>query len=249
MTTLYVSPDAPLLARAAAEAVLVLHIGGGTVGMLSGAAALIARKGSPAHAMAGRVFFVSMLIMSGIGATVSPFLPDGFLNELPNTIAGLMTFTLVLTSWATIRRKDGGYGRIEIGGFAVALTVFVAGLIFVTIARNSPSGTIGSTPPQAFYVFALVGGITAASDLKVILSGGISGPARIARHLWRMCTALTVAAGSFFLGQQKMMPAFVHGSPLLFLPVFAPLALMAFWLVRVRFKSWYARPVRAVPAH
>ena len=249
MTTLYVSPDAPLLARAAAEAVLVLHIGGGTVGMLSGAVALIARKGGRLHGLAGKMFFVSMLIMSGIGATVSSFLPGGLLNELPNTIAGLMTFTLVLTSWATIRRRDGGYGGIEIGGFAVALTVFVAGLIFIRVATNSPSGTIGSTPPQAFYVFALVGGITAASDLKVILNGGISGPARIARHLWRMCTALTVAAGSFFLGQQKMMPVFVQGSPLLFVPVFAPLLLMAFWLVRVRFKSWTARPARAVPAY
>lgn len=234
MTTLYVSPDAPALVRYAADALLVLHIGGGATGIVSGAVALLARKGERLHRVAGTVFFVAMLIMSGIGACVSPFLPGGFLHELPNVFAGIMTFYLVLTSWMAIRRKDGGIGRVEIGGFAVALSVCIAGAMFVRMAMNSPSGTIGDTPPQAFYVFMLVGGIAAASDLKVILKGGISGAARIARHLWRMCAALTIASGSFFLGQQKFLPHFLHGSPLIFLPVIAPLLLMAFWLIRVR---------------
>ena len=39
------------------------------------------------------------------------------------------------------------------------------------------------------------------------------GAPRIARHLWRLCTALTVATGSFFLGQQQMLPKSWHGSP------------------------------------
>ena len=234
MTVLHVSPEAPALVRYAADALLVTHIGAGATGIVSGFAALSSRKGERLHRVAGTVFFVAMLIMSGIGASVSPFLPDGFLHELPNVFAGIMTFYLVLTSWMTIRRQDGGIGRVEIGGFAVALSVCIAGAIFVRMANNSPSGTIGNTPPQAFYVFMLVGGIAAASDLKVILKGGISGAPRIARHLWRMCAGLTVASGSFFLGQQKFLPASLHGSPLLFLPVFAPLALMAFWLVRVR---------------
>jgi len=49
------------------------------------------------------------------------------------------------------------------------------------------------------------------------------------------CFALFFAAASFFLGQQKVMPAFMHGSPLLYIPALAPLALMIYWLVRVRF--------------
>lgn len=61
-----------------------------------------------------------------------------------------------------------------------------------------------------------------------------SGPPRIARHLWRMSAALTIASGSFFLGQQRIMPAFMRGSLWLFLPVIAPLLLMVFWLIRVR---------------
>lgn len=245
MTILAVDPQAPWYIKAGADALLTLHIGGGAIGMVSGATALVARKGAWLHRRAGTVFFVSMLTMSGIGATVSPFLPTGVLKELPNVVAGVMTFYLVLTAWMTVRRGDGGVGRFEKAALAAPLAVCAAGAIFATMATNSPTGMLAGTPPQAFYVFLIVGAIAAASDIKVILRGGISGAARISRHLWRMCTALTVATGSFFLGQQKFLPAFLHGSPLLFVPVFAPLLFMLFWLVRVRLQRRASVPLAA----
>ena len=63
----------------------------------------------------------------------------------------------------------------------------------------------------------------------------------MARHLWRLSAALTIASGSFFLGQQRVMPVFMRGSPWLFVPVVAPLLLMVFWLVRVRRMPWVKR--------
>lgn len=251
MTILAIDPAAPWYVKGAADALLALHIGGGSVGMVSGFVALVARKGGRAHAIAGKVFFASMLAMAGVGATVSPFLPDGFLHETTNVVAAIMTLYLLITSWTTIRNREGRAGRVEIVGLGVALAVCAAALAFILIARNSPTGTIGDTPPQAFYVFLFVGGIAAASDLKVILNGGIKGPARIARHLWRMCVSLSVATGSFFLGQQKFLPAALHSSPLLFIPVFAPLVLMVYWLIRVRFAKRFkiAAPQHRVMAH
>ena len=70
MVILQVSPESPALIQGAAATLLYLHIGGGIVGLLSGAAALALRKGSRPHRMAGNVFFVSMLIMAAIGAGV-----------------------------------------------------------------------------------------------------------------------------------------------------------------------------------
>lgn len=61
----------------------------------------------------------------------------------------------------------------------------------------------------------------------------ILAPARLARHLWRMCLALFIAAGSFFVGQADEIPQALRG-PHLMVPPLAALALMAFWLVRVR---------------
>jgi hypothetical protein len=71
-------------------------------------------------------------------------------------------------------------------------------------------------------------------DFRVLRHGGIAGVPRLARHLWRMCLGLFIAASSFFLGQQQVMPAFIQGSPLLLVLAFAPLPLLIFWLVRVR---------------
>ena len=47
--------------------------------------------------------------------------------------------------------------------------------------------------------------------------------------------ALFFAAGSFFIGQQKVMPLWMQGSPVLYVLGLAPLAFLIFWLIRVRF--------------
>jgi len=206
--------------------------------MVSGAVALLSRKGERLHRIAGTLFFLSMLMMSAIAASVAPFLTDG---QRPNTVAGIMTFYLVATAWATVRFPEGSVGRFDLAALFVPLGVAVAGMMFALEAQNSPTGTIDGSPPQAFYVFMVIGTIAAASDFKVMVRGGISGAPRIARHLWRMCTALFIATGSFFLGQPKFLPAFLQGSPLVFLPVLAPLLLMGFWLIRVRLTNWFWR--------
>lgn len=242
MTVLEVPPGSPEWAFVAADIVLVLHITGGSAAMAAGAVALTARKGEPVHRAAGTVFFLSMLVATAIAAAVSPFLTDG---RITNTIAGILAFYLVLTAWTAARRQDGGVDRFAILGFFVALGSALAGVLFALEAQASPTGTIGGSPPQAFTPFMIIGGLAALTDLKVILRGGISGAPRIARHLWRMCFGLFIATLSFFLGQQQLFPAYLRGSLWLFVPVFAPLLLMLFWLVRVRLTNWWSRASRS----
>jgi uncharacterized membrane protein len=233
---LHVPEGSPWWLFAAANLILFLHIAGGSVGIITGFVALLWAKGRRVHRIAGTIFFVSMLTMATIGAGASPFLP---VPQVPNVFAGALVFYLVATSWVAIRRKDGGVGRFEKFGLAVALGIAAAGVFYIFMARSNPTGTIDDTPPEAFFVFAIIGSIAAAGDIRVILRGGISGTARIARHLWRMCAALTIASGSFFLGQQAIMPAYMRGSLWLFVPVFAPLLFMLFWLIRVRLRNWF----------
>ena len=78
-------------------------------------------------------------------------------------------------------------------------------------------------------------------DLRAVLRKRLTPAQRIARHLWRMCFAFFIATGSFFLGQQDVLPASVQGSPILFVLAFAPFAVMAFWLVRLRFAKGLRR--------
>jgi uncharacterized membrane protein len=227
---LQIGPESSILVRAAAATILVLHISGGVVGLVSGAAALIARKGGRLHRIAGHAFFVSMLTMSAIGAAVSPFL-----DKTLDPLVGVFTFYLVATAWATVRRRPGSIGRFEIGAFFLAVGVVVANLVFGVQAAKSPGGEIGGNPPAAYAFLGSLAALAAVLDLRMILRGGVSGRARIARHLWRMCLALGIATASFFLGQQQLFPAALRGSALLFLPEIAVLGLLFFWLVRVRF--------------
>jgi uncharacterized membrane protein len=225
---LHAPPGSPFLIRAAATAILTLHIGGGVVGILSGATALLAPKGSPLHRAAGHLFFVSMLIMSGIGTIVSPFLP-----QWSNVGPGVFTFYLVATAWMTVRRPEGQVGRFEVGALVLAWSAAAIGVVLGLLAAGSPKGLDGDAP-MFFFVFATFPALAGALDLRVIRRGGVSGAPRIARHLWRMCAGLFVAAGSLFLGQPKVFPPGLRGSPIMFAPEIAIVILMIFWLLRVR---------------
>ena len=57
---LQVSAGSSWLVRGAAALILIVHISGAGIGLLSGAAALLFRKGGRLHRIAGNVFFVSM---------------------------------------------------------------------------------------------------------------------------------------------------------------------------------------------
>lgn len=211
-----------------------LHIGGGGVAILAGAGAVTVRKGEQLHRWFGAVFVAAMMTMAGAAVFVALLVP-----EQPNVLAGAFAFYLVLSAWLTVRRKDGRVGRAERWALVLAACTSASGLIFgvqATIAR-----THGAPQPAVFFVFAFIAALAAVLDLKLILRGGISGAARIARHAWRMCVGLFIATGSFFLGQQKVMPVWIQGSAVLIVLGVAPLVLMIFWLIRIRFSSAYSR--------
>jgi hypothetical protein len=63
-----------------------------------------------------------------------------------------------------------------------------------------------------------------------------------------MCFAFFIATGSFFLGQQDVLPKAVQGSPVLFVLAFAPFAVMLFWLARLRFAKTIGRLALRIPA-
>ncbi len=231
---LQISPDAPFILHALAMAALVLHVGGGATGIASGWVAILARKGGRLHRIAGTVFFVAMLTMSGIATIVAPMLDA---DQWVNTTMAVFTFYLTATAWATVQRRAGEVGRFERAAAVVPIGVVVVGLGLAWVAART--GSAGANAPV--FPFAVIAAIAAVCDFRMIRRGGIAGPARVARHLWRMTLALFVATGSFFLGQQKVMPVAVRGSPVLFVLAFAPFAVMLFWLVRLRFAKTIAR--------
>lgn len=229
--------NAPWFLHLGAAILLYAHIIGASVGMVAGTIAILSRKGGRLHRAAGNVFFVAMLVMTGVAAAVAPFLGEA---QWTNTTAAVFTLYLVATGWATIKREPGRIGRFEVAAFVAALAMAGTGLAQYLLNAGTPRASALAT----VYVFAIVAAIAALCDFGVILGKGISGGRRIARHAWRMSLALVVALGSFFLGQQDELPAFVQGSPFLAAPMLIALGLMAFWLIRARFTKAF-QPARA----
>lgn len=236
MSVLHISPDSHVLVHAAAAVVLYLHIGAGTVGLLAGAAALVFRKGSRLHRQAGNVFVVAMLVMSAIGATVAPFLPT---PERASVIAGVLVFYLVLSSWAAVKRKPGQIGAFDYGLLLTSASVVGASAYLMNLATQSPTGKLDGQPAAAFVMFIIIGGLAAVGDLRVILTRGVSGAMRLARHLWRMTVAYFIAANALFLGQPQVFPKALQGW--LFLPALLILGLLLYWLGHVGYGVYLRR--------
>ena len=216
--------------------ILPLHIIAGTVGMLSGFVAVFLRKGSRRHALAGKAFVISMLCLSASGAFLAVMK-----SQPGNILGGTLTFYLVATAWLTARRSEGEPGIFDRGALLVALAVGAFEWTYGFEAAGSPTGLKYGYPPGPYFSFGFVALLAATGDIRMLVRRGISGSQRIARHLWRMCFALFVAAASIFLARQHLFPAFMRDSgALVFLSVL-PLLLMIFWMVRVRLANVWQR--------
>ena len=216
---------------------LILHICGAIVGLLSGTAALIFRKGFRVHRAAGNVFFISMLVMSGSGAYLAAFVKP----NIGNVFGGVLTFYLVATGWLTVKRKEGQTGLPEFALLLIALAQGFGGLLLGWEAARSASGLKEGYPPMLYFIFGCVGLLFAAFDVKMLVRGGVSGAQRVARHLCRMCVAFLIAALSFFLGKQQHFPEAIRGSQILNAPMILIVVVMIYWLIRVRFTTAYKK--------
>jgi len=210
--------------------VLFFHICAGTLGMLSGFAAVSFRKGSRWHRTTGIVFGVSMLTLSVSGTYLA------IVNHEPsNILGGALTFYLVATAWKVARRGDGATGIFDWAVLPIVLEVVAVNATFGLEAVLSPTGESHGYPVGPYLFLGSVSLIAAAGDIRMLARGGISGAKRIARHLWRMCFAWFIASASIFLARPHLFPAFMQKSGALYVLSFLPLFLMFFWLIRVLF--------------
>jgi hypothetical protein len=208
----------------------IAHISMGTLGLLSGAAAMTFGKGSRLHRAAGDVFFVSILLLGGTGAYMALFIKP----NMGNFMGGTMAIYLVSTAWATVIRKPGQTGRFELvaalGGFGIAAMATTFGLM----AANSPDGRFAAFPSVMYFIFASVAVLGTSLDARMIARGGLAGAARTTRHLWRMSLAFFMATGSFFFGQPRFVPTILRELGLVPILGLLPLGLLIYWLIRVR---------------
>ncbi len=204
---------------------VIVHIVAGSLALIAGMIALLARKGAIWHRRSGMVFAIAMLVMTSTGAVMATLA-----FERISIIAGVLTFYLVATGVLAVRKPvEESRGTLTVF-MIVALLVGLFGYAVGFDVRADPK-TAGWAP--MFFVFATVALVSAAFDAKLLRRGSLQGAQRITRHLWRMGMALTIANLSFFLGQAKFIPAPFNHPGLRALPVLLSLGLTLYWVARV----------------
>jgi len=194
------------------------------------------------------MFVASMLTMAAGAVYLA------VVKHQPNNFGGgIFTFYLILTAWLTARRRDRETSRWDWAVVLIPLTLGILAWNSGVKALRSHEDLPGGVPVGMHLFMASVMLLAAAGDARMLLRGGIVGTQRVVRHLWRMCFGLFIAAGSFFLGpsnrplrllstlklSQHLHSALFSTNLYLVLTIL-PLALLIFWLVRVRFTNAYA---------
>jgi len=219
--------------RQCVRMLLTIHIAAGGLAIILGAIALIVKKGGTIHRRAGMLFVYAMLVMGGTASII------GFLKSPTdsNVRAGILVAYFVITALTTVRPVTPWTRGFNIAALTVVLALalfqFVAGVrIF-----NAPGRVYNGIP---FFVPIFMGGVlslAASGDVRIMRSGMPRGGARLARHLWRMCFALFIAAGSFFSIRArvaKVLPEPFTTGPMRALPIVLLFGAMFYWLWRVR---------------
>jgi uncharacterized membrane protein len=226
---------------------LPIHIAAGGLAIVLGAVALSVKKGGNLHRRSGLLFVYAMLVM-GVSASILSIVKgraDG------NVLAGVLTAYLVGTALTTVRPASSWTRQIN----AIALTVAIAlaigcafsGVRMISAVGRDANGVPFRTAGVMSLVIAAVLVMAAAGDVRTMRSGLPRGGPRLARHLWRMCFALFIAAGSFFSIRERvamLLPEPFTTGQMRLLPIVLLFGTMFYWLWRLRGRRVSSVPVR-----
>ena len=203
---------------------LPIHIAAGGLALVLGALALSVKKGGTIHRRSGLLFVYAMLVM-GISAAIL------------GNIGGLMAAYFVVTALTTVRPVSPWTRGINVAALAVAVGLALLDILGGVKAFNSPRGVLNGVPFLMLFFIATVMILAAIGDVRIMRFGLPRGGPRLARHLWRMCFALFIAAGSFFSIRErvaKILPEPFTTAPMRTLPILLIFGAMFYWLWRVR---------------
>lgn len=184
---------------------LVLHIVGGTVGLLTGMVTMLRRKGDKNHKLTGKVFYVSML-MTGISSLVLSCLhPNYFL-----CMVGVFTLYMVITGQRYLKHKQQKHNETKRVEWTITMLMLLAGLLFVgigilTIIKSNLIGLV-------FIAFGSIGLLFVRQDFKNYTNQTTIKQYWLVGHLQRMTGSFIAALTAFLVVNDlpHQIPGFVY---------------------------------------
>jgi uncharacterized membrane protein len=234
--TLATAAGFPLLA-------LTFHVIAGTVGLVAGSIAIATRKGGAWHRRSGVVFVYAMLAMGLAAVGISIY------EGKQSVDGGAVAAYLVFTAWITVTPLPGDGRRSDVALMLLAFVLAIGGLAQAFMAFATPGARIDGVPAQMAVFMSAILLLAALGDLRMIRGGTLKGTRRLVRHLWRMCFGLFIATGSFVaqLVRMTLMPHWTRSVPVILLLAAGPLAVMLYWMWRLRVRRNVRGVVTAKP--
>lgn len=178
---------------------LILHIIGGSLGLLTGMLNILRNKGDKNHKLIGKIFYVSMLT-AGISSLVLAYLhPNYFLF-----MVGVFTLYMVASGQRYLKHKQQdklGSKRID---WAITILMSFAGLLFVgigilTITKSNLFGLVLVT-------FGSLGLLFVRQDFKNYKNKSTIKNYWLIGHLQRMTGSFIAALTAFLVVNAKYFP-------------------------------------------
>ncbi len=223
--------------------IMLVHSLVGTALFCVGFIALVSKKGSRLHRVAGSFFTLFMLIM-GFIVLLSVWLEPATISNLGILFVVFICY-LAITAWATVRPLASlASDKIKYVAPIVALCVFLMGLKMGIGELDRQIIDPALPPVGAYFFFSALAFIAMLLDINHLRVGGVKGKHKLARHLWRMTCAMFFATSTLFTGPGSVVfPESIRGHFALVVPQSLVILIALYWIYKL-FASKSSLPSR-----
>jgi len=180
------------------QTLLILHIAGGSIGLMSGTVAAIVKKGRRIHNAMGKVFFFSMLI-TAVAALIMSNLPN-HINVFLFAVGGF-TFYMIASGYRIVFLKRQAkqqavvFTMIDYSVFAFGL-LFSVFMLYLAVKFVTSGGASFAVVPAVFGLICLN---FIRADLKILRGVKPVKTIWMTTHIGRMMGALIAAYTAFLV--------------------------------------------------
>jgi len=210
---------------------LIFHITGGTLGLISGTLNLLFEKGDLKHKIIGKLFFYGMLA-TGFSSLLLAFIhPNYFLF-----MVGVFTLYLVRTGNRYIYLKMlGNGGNPSPGDWFITVAMLVFGFLFIGL--GSIQLLKGNFFGIVFIVFGMIGLLFVKADLNNYRGKSKLKNYWLIAHLQRMCGAYIASLTAFLVVNAQYSPIELPGFIYWLLPSAVLAPLITYWSRKFEIKK------------
>ncbi|MFT3910884.1 MAG: hypothetical protein QM737_15810 [Ferruginibacter sp.] len=202
---------------------LVLHILGGSVGLLSGTINLVRKKGDKRHKLVGKFFLYGMLTAGISSLALSIIHPNYFLF-----IVGLFTIYLIATGSRYLHLKMLGHNQQPAKiDWAITIIMLLTGLIFIGFGIKLL--VVGKLFGIVFIVFGALAIFLVRIDFKNYKGKIVAKNYWLLSHLQRMTGAYIASLTAFLAVNATYFPEQIPGFIFWLLPTVILVPLIFKW--------------------